>query len=69
MLWMAAPLPSVLRMADYGGAGELGNPGGVIRAAIVNNNDLVHILLCLEDYAADISCLIIGSYAGQTLSP
>ena len=55
---------SIFILSDYGGAGKFGNPRGVIRASIINN-DLVCILLCLGNYASDISCFIIGRYASK----
>ena len=58
----------VFVVADYGGAGELGNSGRVIRASIINDDDLVGILLCLENHAADTSRFVIGRYAGQNPS-
>jgi len=60
---------SIFDVADYGGAGKLGNRGGVICTPIVDDSDLVHILPRLKDYTSDIPCFIIGRYASQDANP
>ena len=62
------PFASVFVVSDHSGTGQFGNPGGVIATSIINDNDLVSILLCLDDYTCDIFPFIIRGYANNDVN-
>jgi hypothetical protein len=58
-------LAPVVVVADDPGAGQFGHPGGVVRAAIVDHQDLVDIPPGLLDHGGDVAGLVVGGHRRQ----